>query len=310
MPATPAAAVAATAPPLTAGALSVPAARSAGSGDATSKGASPQLPHAGSGHVTTASTSIRLPTSTPAPGRPAQPGSATQAKLKSLLVIPARVPKPPRHRQKQIWRRLEMPSLPVSGSMAGRAPSSKRPPAPIWTRINSAPVTCWEADESSRVNEEQDGDLSPKWHEARRKHWWRKPALLTLDQALPMAAQRSTPTPSLPEAPRAAAIKLLAGRCFCYLTKDHRVAHCRDPVRCLRCGGLGHISRSCPAQSRRPISTQLRSRLVFPLDNIHSRIAFPPLLQPNASSTAGTEQPAPPLFQLRPVRWSTSRGTH
>lgn len=81
----------------------------------------------------------------------------------------------------------------------------------------------------------------------------------------------------------------LAGRCYRCLGLDHQVAQRRDPVRCLRCIGVRHISRLCPSRRRqsihsrltfpspdhrRPISTDLRSRLIFPPESIHIRLIF------------------------------------
>lgn len=41
----------------------------------------------------------------------------------------------------------------------------------------------------------------------------------------------------------------LLGRCFRCLAKDHRRAHCREPIKCLRCKTNGHIARNCPSRS-------------------------------------------------------------
>lgn len=44
---------------------------------------------------------------------------------------------------------------------------------------------------------------------------------------------------------------------------------------------MGHFARSCPSR-RQAVSTNLRSRLVFPPDNIHSRVKYPPLTHPSS----------------------------
>jgi len=79
------------------------------------------------------------------------------------------------------------------------------------------------------------------------------------------------------EAGREAFFKRFVGRCFRCLASDHLVANCRDHVRCFACNGVGHFSRSCPATRPRAISSELRARLAFPPESIHSRISFPPL---------------------------------
>lgn len=77
------------------------------------------------------------------------------------------------------------------------------------------------------------------------------------------------------------------GRCFRCLALDHRVAQCRDPIRCLSCRGVGHTSKYCPAHRRKPISTELRSRLAFPARSIHSRLIFPELRTNNQQQPRG-----------------------
>lgn len=86
-----------------------------------------------------------------------------------------------------------------------------------------------------------------------------------------------------------------AGHCFRCLASDHRVAQCRDPVRCSKYRGIGHISRVCLSRRlhRRPISAELRSRLTFPPDNIHSRLIFPPL-HSQGQTTSATKPHLPP----------------
>lgn len=62
------------------------------------------------------------------------------------------------------------------------------------------------------------------------------------------------------------------GRCFRCLGKDHKLAACRDPLRCIACRRSGHLARDCPEKRR---LQQLHSRLRFPKPTIHSRLVFP-----------------------------------
>lgn len=92
-------------------------------------------------------------------------------------------------------------------------------------------------------------------------------------------------------APPLGYITSFTGRCFRCLGRDHKLAECRDPLRCLACHRIGHRARDCPLKRagscRRPIQSRLnfpkpsiQSRLTFPESAkplIHSRIVFPPL---------------------------------
>nr|CAD1820321.1 unnamed protein product [Ananas comosus var. bracteatus] len=53
------------------------------------------------------------------------------------------------------------------------------------------------------------------------------------------------------------------GRCFRCLGRDHRVSHCRDPLRCTRCFKAGHKARACT--NRLPLNTYraMRARLAY-----------------------------------------------
>lgn len=224
--------------------------------------------HAGSGNVTPSSPSIRPPPQKTAPMGPVPPRPAAPPKLKSILLVSGRPPASHRRHQKQVWRRLDLSSLPGSGSHAAGAPSPKPSATPIRMGINSSSASCWENGEPSRINEEQAGDLSPKWQKAREKYWWRKPDPLSQDQASPMAPHLqkmgASTAPRSFLAHHAATIKRLAGRCYRCLAKDHRVTQCRDPIRCLECGGPGHTSRFYKSRRHRPISANLRARLCSP----------------------------------------------
>ncbi|CAD6258086.1 unnamed protein product [Miscanthus lutarioriparius] len=140
---------------------------------------------------------------------------------------------------------------------------------------------------------------SPEWQMAktgRRKH---TAAVSIPDTATPKPAAKG-----VPNAARDAFKRRFAGRCFRCLASDHHVAKCRDPVRCILCRGIGHLARSCPSRRPRTISAQLRSRLTFPPESIHSRIVFPPLPDP-AHPTAAAKPDmvhVPGLAYQRPVR--------
>lgn len=143
----------------------------------------------------------------------------------------------------------------------------------------------------------QEDAVSPKWQEARSKYWWRKTAApLPTNSGDTHRPARYAPMPARYAPTAKAALtrdaykRRLAGVCYRCLASDHRVAQCRDPVRCLRCRGNGHISSSCPSRQPRSISTKLRSRLQFPPESIHSRISFPPL-----PSSSPVTQDKPPL---------------
>jgi hypothetical protein len=64
------------------------------------------------------------------------------------------------------------------------------------------------------------------------------------------AGQRPTP-PASPA--RAAFLRRFRGRCLRCLSKNHRRADCRDPVRCIDCWAWGHTAGvRCPLSRRRP----------------------------------------------------------
>ncbi|EMS56389.1 hypothetical protein TRIUR3_20920 [Triticum urartu] len=44
----------------------------------------------------------------------------------------------------------------------------------------------------------------------------------------------------------------LRGKCFRCLSKRHRLADCREPLRCIRCKGIGHFARTCSASLPQP----------------------------------------------------------
>lgn len=124
------------------------------------------------------------------------------------------------------------------------------------------------------------------------------PLPLQQDQAPSMAPRMRTTRSSLvaksSQAPRAATIKMLTGRCFRCLARDHLIAQCRDPIRCLECGRSGHTSRFCKSRRHHPVC----SRLVFPPESIHSFIIFPPLPQTQAAAAVGVEHTKSPSSPL------------
>uniref|UniRef100_A0A8I6XC83 CCHC-type domain-containing protein n=1 Tax=Hordeum vulgare subsp. vulgare TaxID=112509 RepID=A0A8I6XC83_HORVV len=85
---------------------------------------------------------------------------------------------------------------------------------------------------------------------------------------------------------------LFRGRCFCCLSKRHRLAECRDPIHCITCRRAGHIAKNCPRNSLvRGRGGQVRGRLgpAPPEQPLYQRIRFSP---PPAVST---------MSQLSPV---------
>ncbi len=72
-----------------------------------------------------------------------------------------------------------------------------------------------------------------------------KEALLPNTTA-PKHATHSTPTRSHPLVRPPSARVDLRNRCFKCLSRDHRVKHCRDPLRRAACFRTGHLARSCP----------------------------------------------------------------
>lgn len=199
----------------------------------------------------------------PPPVRGANAPSEVQAptRLKSIVVRPPRAPTPPAGRRKTVWTRIELTNLATAVPMAQRTLPSKAPANQKGKAIYSASASCWERGESSGVNA-QDGDpLSPNWQVSRKKHWWRKdPDLQAANSGKPRRMEEH-PAPGHPMADQDGYKKHLAGRCFSCLGLDHQVAQCRDPIRCLQCRGIGHISKLCPSRRRRqqPISDKLRS---------------------------------------------------
>lgn len=105
------------------------------------------------------------------------------------------------------------------------------------------------------------------------KHWWHK-------QAMPSSAEHSRPStkqpPSstLPATPPFDYKRWLAGRCYRCLAKSHRVAQCRDPVRCWGCRRNGHTLRSCPHDATAGRSNTAGHQ---PPPSIHDRLSFSPL---------------------------------
>ncbi|KXG35743.1 hypothetical protein SORBI_3002G221200 [Sorghum bicolor] len=125
---------------------------------------------------------------------------------------------------------------------------------------------------ASGVNTKQGEPVSPRWQEAKTG---RRRRALTVPHR-DFDAQASTRGRSSTDA-KLAFKSRFAGKCFRCLASDHRIAHCRDPLRCILCKRSGHSSRTCPSARPRIIPEHLRARLTFPPESIHSRIVFPPL---------------------------------
>jgi hypothetical protein len=128
--------------------------------------------------------------------------------------------------------------LPATGSLASTAHSSC-PPA---SSLNS-----------DRCAAQDDGGFEQGWCLVRRRRWWRKERLSR--HARQPSAQHMQGKLKFRER--------MHGRCFNCLALDHKVEHCRDPTRCWRCKGNGHVSSQCPskriecawfAESRAPAS--------------------------------------------------------
>ena len=71
-----------------------------------------------------------------------------------------------------------------------------------------------------------------------------------------------------------------AGHCYRCLGRDHKLAECRDPLRCLTCRGNGHLARDCPLKKPTIRNLPIHSRLTFPKSSIHSRLSFPQPVKP------------------------------
>lgn len=55
----------------------------------------------------------------------------------------------------------------------------------------------------------------------------------------------------------------LIGRCFRCLDRSHRVSHCREPVRCLRCFKFGHFARNCMQRLPMAVYRAMRARPAY-----------------------------------------------
>ncbi|KAG0541121.1 hypothetical protein BDA96_03G468800 [Sorghum bicolor] len=177
---------------------------------------------------------------------------AAPGKLKSVIILPACAPEPPRRPREMAWKRM----LPAEGPGKAMSPASWMTATQSGEKLHCSPAGVLGG------QEELEEPASPKWHQAKNGRRSRAPKL----------APRGAPPAALD-----AFKKRFAGRCFRCLAPDHRVAHCRDPVRCIICHRLGHLSNSCPSRRPRVVPDKLRARLIFPPESIHSRIIFPPL---------------------------------
>lgn len=102
------------------------------------------------------------------------------------------------------------------------------------------------------------GRDSENWCIVRRRGWWRN-------------KEKQSKTPirlATTGKGRGKFFEKAFGRCFNYLDRDHKRAHCRDPVKCWKCKGSGHTSSLCKAppstgRLRPPHHTQLQGSLSF-----------------------------------------------
>ncbi|KAG0533265.1 hypothetical protein BDA96_04G178100 [Sorghum bicolor] len=98
------------------------------------------------------------------------------------------------------------------------------------------------------------------------------PATLPDSDSIGMAKGKPAPPPGY-KTP-------FAGRCYRCLGRDHKLAECRDPLRCLTCRGNGHLARDCPLKKPTIRNLPIHSRLTFPKSSIHSRLSFPQPVKP------------------------------
>ncbi|KAK1682644.1 hypothetical protein QYE76_043492 [Lolium multiflorum] len=90
---------------------------------------------------------------------------------------------------------------------------------------------------------------------------------------LPSDRRTSESTSPSALAARAAFLRRFHGLCFRCLSKNHRRADCRDPVRCIECKQWGHSSSSprCPVRRRLP---ELRAPPAPPQQPLRDRLRF------------------------------------
>jgi hypothetical protein len=84
---------------------------------------------------------------------------------------------------------------------------------------------------------------SDGWTEVREKHWWRKSSSFT-----PANNQEHL------QLRRERFLKHMEGKCFRCLSTNHKVAECRESIRCWLCLRFGHLASNC---ARRRIGYKL-----------------------------------------------------
>lgn len=87
----------------------------------------------------------------------------------------------------------------------------------------------------------QDEQEQQGWQLVRRRRWRRHGKKKLIYSSLPASVERG----------RAFFKNKTAGRCFNCLAFDHQVVQCRDPTRCWRFKGSGHISSRCTSRTAR-----------------------------------------------------------
>ncbi|CAL4992828.1 unnamed protein product [Urochloa decumbens] len=92
------------------------------------------------------------------------------------------------------------------------------------------------------------------------------------------------------------------GRCFNCFARDHRIAVCRDPPRCVLCSRSGHKARYCPAQIRRPPSAAESC----PADNASTSAQSRPAANASTSAQSRPAANASASAQPRPAANATA----
>jgi hypothetical protein len=79
----------------------------------------------------------------------------------------------------------------------------------------------------------------------RRRHARRAEAKKASRESLLQQERRPPFLEKQSDACRARYLRKVEGRCFNCFARDHRIADCRDPIKCWRCHCSGHISTRC-----------------------------------------------------------------
>lgn len=91
-------------------------------------------------------------------------------------------------------------------------------------------------------------DSSLGWQQVRSRKEKRNPQAPVLgDPRQGRQGRRAPPSDPMALKQHLAFKARLRGKCFRCLSKRHRLADCREPLRCIRCKGIGHFARTCSA---------------------------------------------------------------